>query len=167
MKIGAVRFGSNLKIFAKSFPDSSKIDPKIEENQPRNGRNFMKILPWGWSWSRSGTLLAPKWLWMRSGLPLELDLGGSRNPSWRQDGPGWRQDGAMLADLAPKIANLAPFLNAFWSIFGILGAKSQLAKNPQKPTVFNRFFKISGMVWSYLGAVLDDLNQNFRYLGQS
>ena len=73
----------------------------------------------------------------------------------------------MLADLALKIANLAPFWKAFWSIFGILGAKSQIAKNLQKPMVFDRFFKISGVVWSYLGAVLDDLSQNFRYLGRS
>ena len=73
----------------------------------------------------------------------------------------------MLADLAPKIANLAPFWKAFWSIFGILGAKSQIAKNIQKQLVFDRFFKISGVVWSYLGAVLDDLSQNFRYLGRS
>ena len=73
----------------------------------------------------------------------------------------------MLADLALKIANLAPFWKAFWSIFGILGAKSQIAKNLQKPMAFKRFFKISGMVWSYWGAVLDDLSQNFRYLGQS
>ena len=90
---------------------------------------------------------------MRSGLPLELDLDGSRSPSWRQDGPGWRQAGAMLADLAPKIANLVPFWKAFWTIFCILGAKSQIAKNLQKPMVFDRFFKISGVVWSYLGAV--------------
>ena len=104
---------------------------------------------------------------MRSGLPLELFLNGSKSPSWHEDGPGWRQDGAMLADLAPKIANVAQFWNAFWSIFGILGAKSQLAKNLQNPVVLDRFFKISGMVWSYLGAVLDDLSQNFRYLGRS
>ena len=74
-----------------------------------------------------GAVSAPRWLWMRSGLPLELHLKGSWGPSWRQDGPGWRQDGAMLAGLAPKIANLAPFWKAFWSIFGILGAKSQIA----------------------------------------
>ena len=56
-------------------------------------------------------MLAPRWLvlgpfwdrlWMLSGLPLELHLGGSGTPSQRQDRPGWRQDRAMLADLASK-----------------------------------------------------------------
>ena len=57
--------------------------------------------------------------------------------------PTWRQDGTKMAILERKMANLSPFWEPSWiifailgAIFAILGAKSEIAKNIEKPKVF-------------------------------
>ena len=47
--------------------------------------------------------------------------------------PTWRQDGPKMIILEPKMTNLRPFWEASCPLFGILRAKSQIAKNIQKP----------------------------------
>ena len=102
-----------------------------------------------------GTVLGPSGRQGGFGCDLELYLGGSGTTSWRQDGPGWRQDRAMLADLAskkPPGQHFGEHFGSFLIIFDILDAKSLVAKSVEKPTVLDRFLKVSGVDWGCLGS---------------
>ena len=56
--------------------------------------------------------------------------------------PTWRQDGPKMVILEPKMTNVRPFWEASCPLFGMLEAKSQIAKNLQKPWVFIGFLKL-------------------------
>ena len=74
--------------------------------------------------------------------------------------PTWRQEAPQMAILELKIANLAHFLEASCTIFAIWGAKGQIAKNLEKPLVFQGFWGPGGALGGYLGS-------SWRYLGSS
>ena len=71
--------------------------------------------------------------------------------------PTWRQDGPKMAILDFKMTNLRPFWEASCPLFGILGAKGQIAKNFEK-LMFFLFLGVLGMLLEamlvHLGAML-------------
>ena len=79
-------------------------------------------------------------------VPLGAHLGakmGQVGAKMALSCPTWRQDGTKMAILGRKMANLSPFWEPSWIIFAILGAsfailgaKSEIAKNLEKPMVF-------------------------------
>ena len=87
--------------------------------------------------------------------------GAKMVPKWSQDGSSWRLVGPLLAHLGglgrylgPKMGNLEPKIGnlaCFWVYLGdfcwILGAKSQIPKNIEKPMVLVGFSRI----WEILG----------------
>jgi hypothetical protein len=80
-------------------------------------------------------------------VPLGAHLGtkmGQVGAKMALSCPTWRQDGPKMAILEPKLTNLRPFWEASCPLFGILEAKSQIAKNLQKPQVFNGFSRFLG-----------------------
>ena len=72
-------------------------------------------------------------------VPLGAHLGakiGQVGAKMALSCPTWRQDGPKTTILELKIANLRPFWETSCPIFAILGAKSQIAKNIEKPMGF-------------------------------
>ena len=117
-------------------------DEHMIENGVENGVKFLKIRAPEVVWSSWATLLAPRWPKMRFGTRLGLYLEVCWGPSWRQDGPSCGQDGAKLPNLAPRWAQdghlrfqndqIETILGSILPTFGIVGAKSQIAKSIQK-----------------------------------
>ena len=69
-------------------------------------------------------------------VPLGAHLGakiGQVGAKMALSCPTWRQDGPKTAILELKMADLRSFWETSCSIFAILGAKSQIAKNIEKP----------------------------------
>ena len=161
-------------------------DEHMLENGDGNGVKSLKIRAPGVVWSSWATLLAPRWpkmrFWTRLGLYLEVSWGAS----WHQDGavaakmalscPTWRQDGPKMAILDFKMTNLRPVWEASCLLFGIFGAKSQIAKNIEKQHVFQGFWRSWGCSWrscwlilarcwamlGQLGAILEQLGDKMR-----
>ena len=68
-------------------------------------------------------------------VPLGAHLGakiGQVGAKMALSCPTWRQDATKMAILELKMANLRPFGEASCQLFGILEAKSQIAKNIKK-----------------------------------
>ena len=106
------------------------------ENGVENRVKSLKIRAPGVVWSSWVTLLAPRWPKMRFGTRLGLYLEVCWGASWRQvrvkmarSWPSWRQDGPKMPILDFKISKLRPFWEVSCLLFGILGAKGQIAKN--------------------------------------
>ena len=122
-------------------------------------------------------------------------LGAPGRPSWRQDGPRcdlgrvwdsiWRsvgahlgakigqvrakmgQDGPKTAILDLNMAILRPFWEASCLLFGILGAKSQIAKNIEKHQVFKSFWNPGGDLGGHLGSSWRYVGPSWRHVGPS
>ena len=91
--------------------------------------------------------------------------------------PSWRQDGPKMPILDFKMTNLRPFSEVSCLLFGILGAKGQIAKNLEKLFVgFQGFWGSWGCSWrpcwlilarrwamlGQLGAILEQLGDKMR-----
>ena len=83
--------------------------------------------------------------------------------------PSWRQDGPKMAILDLRMANLRPFWDVSCLLFGILGAKGQIAENLEKLMVFCRFLEVLGVLLeamlAHLGAMLGYVGPAGRHLG--
>ena len=81
--------------------------------------------------------------------------------------PTWRQDVPKMANLELKMVNLRPFWEASCPFLGILGATSQITKNPFK--YFSRFLGFLGVlleaILAHLGAMLGYVGPAGRHLG--
>ena len=84
---------------------------------------------------------------------------------WPNLAPRGGQDDAKMAQDGACLANLAPFWGAFWTVFEILGAKSQIPKNHQKPLVFKAFWGLGGSGWRLLGLSWGILARSWAILG--
>ena len=115
-------------------------DENMLENGVENGVKSLEIRAPGVVWSSWATLLAPRWpkmrFWTRLGLYLEVCWGAAKMGQvagkMALGCPTWRQDGAKMAILDFKMTNLRPFWEASCLLFGILGAKGQIARNIKK-----------------------------------
>ena len=67
-------------------------------------------------------------IWMPVGAHLGAKM-GQVGAKMALSCPTWRQDGPKMAILDFKMTSLKPFWKASCLLFGILGAKSQIAKN--------------------------------------
>ena len=103
------------------------------------GSNPWKFELQGWfgapgrpSWRQDGQRcdLGCVWdsIWRSVGAHLGAKMGQVR-AEMALSCPTWRQDGPKMAILDLNMANLRPFWEASCLLFGILGAKSQIAKN--------------------------------------
>ena len=116
---------------------------------------------WGSTWRSVGAHLGAKMGQVAAKMALSC-------PTWRQDGP------KMAIDF--KMTNLRPFWEASCLLFGILGVKSQIAKNIFKKIGFNGFWGSWGCSWrpcwlilarcwamlGQLGAILEQLGDKMR-----
>ena len=102
-------------------------------------------------------------IWKSAGAHLGAKMGQVR-AKMALSCPTWRQDGPKMAILDFKMANLRPFWEVSCLLFGILGAKGQIAKNLQKPVVFCRFLEVLGVL---LEVMLAHLGAMLGYVGQA
>ena len=83
--------------------------------------------------------------------------------------PSWRQDGPKMAILDFKMANLRPFWKSSCPLFGILGAKGQIAKNLERKQQVFLVFGVLGVLLeamlAHLGAMLGYVGPAGRHLG--
>ena len=124
-----------LEVWEKLMQD----EENIIEHGSKMGSNPWKFELQGWfgapgrpSWRQDGPRcdLGRVWdsIWRSVGAHLGAKMGQVR-AKMALSCPTWRQDGPKIAILDLNMANLRPFWEASCLLFGILGAKSQIAKN--------------------------------------